>query len=1289
MSRMKCHSSATRGKSRRAQLLFLLVWFGKTFGSIEIPKQYNISDLKEPPLITLQSQSYTAFYIDDVSLRCEASGNPKPTFRWEKDGKQFMNETDDSGIFTADEDDELKNYQGTYRCYAKNDLGTAVSGLIHVITEPIPVSVKEKKVVKIAKEGDSMVLHCNIPESSVNPHIHWMDRKLMHIKQSERITIGLNGNLYFANVLTSNTREDYTCYTQFSEARTILSTDPISLAVHPSNEVVNRKPELHQPKGKHTEYIALRGQTLILECIPHGWPTPSVKWERKDAPLSSSQATKERFDRWLEFESILESDDGEYTCTASNIIGEVTHSYTITVEAAPHWKRKPESARYSPGETVRLDCDADGIPTPHIHWMINGTPINALDPEPRRSVHGGTLILTDVTVTDTAVYQCEASNKHGTALLNTYIHVVDLPPQILTNDGQVYRLIEGSTLLLDCSAFGSPRPQISWEKTGFSELLSDPRVSQMTNGTLLITDVSHEDAGTYLCRATNKMRNTSVSITALLVVLNKTRIVTPLSNHHMERGSSLFWLCSYEVDTRLPKPLIQWRRNGQKITMSSTDDKYTVFENGLLRIVDIHVTDGGNYTCEVITRLDVDTSTGTLTVMDKPDPPVSLKLNEEASRSVTLSWSPGNDNNSPVSEFVIEMREDLPTETGNWKELKRVPAEIHHLEISLLPFCTYHFKVAAINKVGASEFSKPSESYTTPAAAPDITPVKVRTESTDPGSMIITWEELEPKHFNGPDFGYKVFWRDASDPEMPWQSANVSRPPFVVNKTGTFAPFEIKVQAFNEEGEGPSPEAAIGYSGEDIPLEAPTEIEIKQLNATTVSVTWEAVSRESVRGHLRGYVMFVKRLGSREDHVHQRKEKRELATVREMVQDMELVTENEEERRVLIDKEEAVVSGLEFYSHYELSITAYNSKGEGPRSSPTSFITLEGAPGHPSDLRADSPSETELTLSWKKPHKRNGVLKGYILMYQEFVENSPSTLQRVELDDPTATQYNVDKLDAKNYYIFSLKAFTDAGEGEAIQINATTLLDGVPPRSVNATVGETSVNLSWVPGERQRNVEFTVHYLSNGHWEESEQANLTQMFYQLQGLKAGTQYRIEFRHNNVTYWTQQMQTIPSAVVVVRSSFATKGWFIGLISAVVLLLLLLLILCFVKKRKGGKYSVKDKEEGQIDSDVKPMKDEAFGEYSSDNDEKRSFSQRSLCPDLKRESDDSLVEYGDSVDIQFNEDGSFIGQYSGRRDAQPYAHGDHESSGVPSPTNPNTHPPPSGSIPNSITGILGGN
>lgn len=45
------------------------------------------------------------------------------------------------------------------------------------------------------------------------------------------------------------------------------------------------------------------------------------------------------------------------------------------------------------------------------------------------------------------------------------------------------------------------------------------------------------------------------------------------------------------------------------------------------------------------------------------------------------------------------------------------------------------------------------------------------------------------------------------------------------------------------------------------------------------------------------------------------------------------------------------------------------------------------------------------------------------------------------------------------------------------------------------------------------------------------------------------------------------------VTEVQPSFATQGWFIGVVSAIVLLLLILLILCFIKRSKGGKYSGK--------------------------------------------------------------------------------------------------------------------
>lgn len=44
--------------------------------------------------------------------------------------------------------------------------------------------------------------------------------------------------------------------------------------------------------------------------------------------------------------------------------------------AFPYWISAPVSQLYAPGETVKLDCKADGIPSPTITWTVNGVPIS-------------------------------------------------------------------------------------------------------------------------------------------------------------------------------------------------------------------------------------------------------------------------------------------------------------------------------------------------------------------------------------------------------------------------------------------------------------------------------------------------------------------------------------------------------------------------------------------------------------------------------------------------------------------------------------------------------------------------------------------------------------------------------------------------------------------------------------------------------------------------------------------------------------------------------------------------
>ncbi|MEQ2178968.1 Neural cell adhesion molecule L1 [Goodea atripinnis] len=270
------------------------------------------------------------------------------SFSWTKDGKPFDPSTDtelkvtkNSGSFAfytlSNTMDTLKPYQGKYICYATNDLGMAVSNEAILRTDVPPTQQKEKKVTVKSDEGSSIVLKCNPPQSSMEPIIHWMDRKLHHIQLSKRVVVGKDGNLYFAHLTMDDSREDYTCNVQYLATRTILAKEPITLKVNPSNSVLrNRRPHMMRPAEGESTYHALRGQTVELECIVQGLPTPEITWLKKEGELDYSRTIKDMFDRLLRLSDISESDSGEYQCIAKNTQGTAIHTYHLKVEGVSH-----------------------------------------------------------------------------------------------------------------------------------------------------------------------------------------------------------------------------------------------------------------------------------------------------------------------------------------------------------------------------------------------------------------------------------------------------------------------------------------------------------------------------------------------------------------------------------------------------------------------------------------------------------------------------------------------------------------------------------------------------------------------------------------------------------------------------------------------------------------------------------------------------------------------------------------------------------------------------------------
>ncbi|XP_031794667.1 neuronal cell adhesion molecule isoform X34 [Sarcophilus harrisii] len=1163
----------------------LILFLCQLMSALEVPLD-QLENLVQPPTITRQSpKDYIIDPRENIEIQCEAKGKPPPSFSWTRNGTHFDIDKDplvkmlpNSGtlVISITIEGKAETYEGVYQCTARNERGAAISNNIIIRPSRSPLWTKEKLEQITILKGQSLVLPCRPPLGLPPPIIFWMDNSFQRLPQSERVSQGLNGDLYFSNVLPEDTREDYVCYARFNHTQTIQQKQPISVKVHSTKSYIERPPKLLSPEGRTSHKEELRENVLSLECIAEGLPTPSITWTKEDGELPINRTSYTNFRKTLNINLVSEADSGKYKCTARNPLGFVEHTISVTVKAAPYWITAPKNLVLSPGEDGTLICRANGNPKPKISWLTNGVPIEMAPDDPSRKIDGDTILFSDVQESSSAVYQCNASNEYGYLLANAFVNVLAEPPRILTDANLHYQVITDRPAMLDCAFFGSPIPTFKWFKGTKGSVLQENTYIFHDNGTLEIPVAQKDSAGTYTCVVRNKLGMAKNDVH--LEIKDPTRIIKHPEYKVVQRGGKVSFECKVKHDPTLIATLTWLKDNGEL----PNDGRFSI-DNDHLVIMNISDEDDATYTCVANTSLDIVSASAVLRVVapvyDRPNPPFDLELTSLLERSVQLSWIPGDENNSPITDFIIEYEDSLH-EPGIWHHHSDVPGTQTTAELKLSPYVKYSFRVIAVNSIGRSLPSEVSEYYMTKAAEPEENPTAVEGIGSEPDNLVITWQPLKGFDSNGPGLQYKVSWRQ-KDGDDEWTSvvvANVSK--YIVSGTPTFVPYLVKVQALNDVGFAPEPVIIIGHSGEDLPMVAPSNVHVNVVNSTLAEVHWEPVPPKSIRGHLKGYRIYYWKVKNSSKRNKRHVEKK-------------ILTFNG-------NKTHGMLPGLEPFSHYMLNVRVVNGKGEGPASVDRVFNTPEGVPSAPLFLKIVNPTLDSLTLEWDPPSHPNGILTAYTLKFQPI--NSTHELgPLVDIKIPAnMTSLILRNLSYNTRYKFYFYAQTSAGSGSQITEEAVTTVDegkmaGVHPPAVGAD---------------------------------------------------------------------------KAMASRQVDIATQGWFIGLMCAVALLILILLIVCFIRRNKGGKYPVKEKEDAHADPEIQPMKEDdgTFGEYSDAEDHKPSKKGSRTPSDRtvkKEDSDDSLVDYGEGVNGQFNEDGSFIGQYSGKKEKEP-AEGN-ESSEAPSPVN----------------------
>ncbi|XP_074971642.1 neurofascin isoform X3 [Phalacrocorax aristotelis] len=1228
--------------------------------TIEVPLDSNIqSELPQPPTITKQSvKDYIVDPRDNIFIECEGKGNPVPTFSWTRNGK-FFNVAKDpkvsmrrrSGTLVIDfhSGGRPEDYEGEYQCFARNDYGTALSSKIHLQVSKSPLWPKEKVDVIEVDEGAPLSLQCNPPPGLPSPVIFWMSSSMEPIHQDKRVSQGQNGDLYFSNVMLQDAQTDYSCNARFHFTHTIQQKNPYTLKVKtkkPHNEtslrnhtdmysargITETTPSFMYPYGTSSSQMVLRGVDLLLECIASGVPAPDIMWYKKGGELPAGKTKLENFNKALRISNVSEEDSGEYFCLASNKMGSIRHTISVRVKAAPYWLDEPQNLILAPGEDGRLVCRANGNPKPAIQWLVNGEPIEASPPNPSREVSGDTIVFRDTQIGSSAVYQCNASNEHGYLLANAFVSVLDVPPRILAPRNQLIKVIQNNRTRLDCPFFGSPIPTLRWFKNGQGNTLDGGNYKAHENGSLEMNMARKEDQGIYTCVATNILGKAEAQVR--LEVKDPTRIVRGPEDQVVKRGSMPRLHCRIKHDPTL-KLTVTWLKDDAPLYMGNRMKK----EDDGLTIYGVAEKDQGDYTCIASTELDKDSAKAYLTVLERPDRPRDLELSDLAERSVRLTWIPGDDNNSPITDYIVQFEEDR-FQPGMWHNHSRYPGSVNSAVLSLSPYVNYQFRVIAVNDVGSSLPSVPSERYQTNGARPEINPTGVQGAGTQKNNMEITWTPLNATQAYGPNLRYIVRWR-RRDPRGSWYNETVKAPRHVVWNTPIYVPYEIKVQAENDFGRAPEPDTVIGYSGEDYPKAAPTDVRIRVLNSTAIALTWTRVHGDTIQGQLKEYRAYFWRDSSLLKNLWVSKKRQYVSFPG--------------------DRNRGIVSRLFPYSNYKLEMVVTNGRGDGPRSEVKEFPTPEGVPSSPRYLRIRQPNLESINLEWDHPEHPNGVLTGYNLRYQAF-NGSKTGRTLVENFSPNQTRFTLQRTDPISRYRFFLRARTQVGEGETIVEESPALLNEATPTPAATGLPPTTIGLTSTTTTPTTTTTDTTTTTTTDTTTDTTTTTTTTTTTAATTLPATT----------VASTTTATERAPAATTKQELAYtknhvdiATQGWFIGLMCAIALLVLILLIVCFIKRSRGGKYPVRDNKDEHLNPEDKNVEDGSF-DYSDEDNKPLPNSQTSLDGTIKQqESDDSLVDYGEGGEGQFNEDGSFIGQYTVKKDKEETE--GNESSEATSPVN----------------------
>ena len=592
--------------------------------------------------------------LKEFLIPCQVMGSPEPTLEWQilhkhKKINMSKHKIVDNGILLLNPSVEDSNI---YVCIGKNKHGVDKVAIQVTIEKSVPIV--ETNVTKIEVEPNSFVaIECKIKNRGSRSTGVRTARNTVHNKQpliwsrSSKKPWNQNFISFTENdtaVLTfKNIKAEDAGHYKCSNGEILdkigggLRMGSLVLADHLSDSTnskiveiivkrIRSKVRILGPRKRFerssSETEPGLNQEININCIlEQGNPKPKIKWLFNDSKLSSKSSQiiiKHYKDKHtLKIKNPNKQNSGNYTCKATSPDYdpemESAASVEIIVKKPPEIEistlsnKLPSEIYYELDQNIDMACRISSGDYPiKLVWKFvssakKAPPVIVVDKLFEKEGGKSELILdkSNISILDSGLYTCSATNDISTNTKSIDVSVVGLPPNISIKRKHI-KVIENTHLEIDCSinqgSYDSEL-QVSWIKPDLPDAeanktmvestksttnvaFSLPKLSYQDNRNLIFKKVNYNlHNGDYLCQAENSVGKSAKLITIDVVrqlekpkILTNTRYVVQNVTDKsyeivVEPGENIKFNCL----SSLPEDEVDflWLKNGVEYTKSA------------------------------------------------------------------------------------------------------------------------------------------------------------------------------------------------------------------------------------------------------------------------------------------------------------------------------------------------------------------------------------------------------------------------------------------------------------------------------------------------------------------------------------------------------------------------------------------------------------------------------------------------------------------------------------------------------------------------------------------------